>query len=367
MVTALYVIAFVMVLGGVSVLVRGAPFLGVDWGSTLILAGTIGASSGAILAGIAAVAGRLKRLHGELVAMRDERASHLAEPPAEVSVSSPVLGREAAPEPAGAGDRAPASLGDAVPPTPSRAAGRTLPLPEPDDSSAGALAASARLGTDLDPPAAEPPRRPSLAALAEIRPEPAARVPDFLTRSRAEPPPPDPFPELDRPDLAEPAPTSLPGEDADRPVRPRAPVFEPHRSEARRHEPVASTSPRGPSFDRAARLPPAPPLVTPAASASFSAPPAAPSASPAPVEAVAAADSALPAAEAAAPAPEPVQEGAQPAVEIGRYASGGNSYVMFSDGSIEAETPNGRFRFDSLDQLKHFIASGGERPASATA
>ena len=45
---------------------------------------------------------------------------------------------------------------------------------------------------------------------------------------------------------------------------------------------------------------------------------------------------------------------------VGTYTSGGNSYAMFSDGSIEAETPNGQFRFQSLDELKAFIASGGE-------
>jgi hypothetical protein len=50
---------------------------------------------------------------------------------------------------------------------------------------------------------------------------------------------------------------------------------------------------------------------------------------------------------------------------IGTYTSGDNRYVMFSDGSIEAETPDGLFRFDSLDELKEFIASGGERSSSA--
>jgi len=44
---------------------------------------------------------------------------------------------------------------------------------------------------------------------------------------------------------------------------------------------------------------------------------------------------------------------------IGSYDSGGNRYVMFSDGSIEAETPEGVYRFNSLDELKEFIASGG--------
>jgi hypothetical protein len=33
---------------------------------------------------------------------------------------------------------------------------------------------------------------------------------------------------------------------------------------------------------------------------------------------------------------------------------------MFSNGSIEAQTPQGVFHFKSLDELKEFIASGGE-------
>jgi hypothetical protein len=51
------------------------------------------------------------------------------------------------------------------------------------------------------------------------------------------------------------------------------------------------------------------------------------------------------------------------ATVVGTYDSGGNHYVMFSDGSIEADTPNGVFRFASLDELKDFIASGGETGA----
>ena len=58
-------------------------------------------------------------------------------------------------------------------------------------------------------------------------------------------------------------------------------------------------------------------------------------------------------------APEAAAPPTPPTV-VGTYTSGGNSYAMFSDGSIEAETPNGQFRFQSLDELKAFIASGGE-------
>jgi hypothetical protein len=55
-----------------------------------------------------------------------------------------------------------------------------------------------------------------------------------------------------------------------------------------------------------------------------------------------------------------------PATIIGTYNSGDNKYVMFSDGSIEAQTPSGTFRFQSLDELKEFIAAGGEGNSSAS-
>jgi hypothetical protein len=48
---------------------------------------------------------------------------------------------------------------------------------------------------------------------------------------------------------------------------------------------------------------------------------------------------------------------------IGTYNSGGNAYVMYSDGSIDADTPSGRYTFQSLDELKDFIAAGGEQLA----
>jgi hypothetical protein len=53
----------------------------------------------------------------------------------------------------------------------------------------------------------------------------------------------------------------------------------------------------------------------------------------------------------AAPAP------AEPAV-IGRYTSGNTTYIMFADGSIEAETPTGILRFASLAELKSYVEGG---------
>ena len=52
---------------------------------------------------------------------------------------------------------------------------------------------------------------------------------------------------------------------------------------------------------------------------------------------------------------------------VGTYASGGNTYVMFADGTIEADTPRGRFAFGSLQELKAFIEAGGETDARGAA
>lgn len=54
---------------------------------------------------------------------------------------------------------------------------------------------------------------------------------------------------------------------------------------------------------------------------------------------------------------------ASPAV-VGSYRSGPNLFVMYDDGTIESETPDGIFRFASLDKLKAYISSG-EEPALA--
>jgi hypothetical protein len=64
--------------------------------------------------------------------------------------------------------------------------------------------------------------------------------------------------------------------------------------------------------------------------------------------------------------PEPASEIAAPDMQVGEadvptvvrtYTSGEHTYMMFSDGSIEADTPEGVFKFGSIDELKTFIAS----------
>ncbi len=61
-------------------------------------------------------------------------------------------------------------------------------------------------------------------------------------------------------------------------------------------------------------------------------------------------------------APDPVA--GEPTV-VGSYSAGENAYLMYSDGSIQADTPEGRYRFGSLDELKTYVAEG-ERKAQAS-
>ena len=45
---------------------------------------------------------------------------------------------------------------------------------------------------------------------------------------------------------------------------------------------------------------------------------------------------------------------------IGRYSSGGANYMIFADGSIEAETQEGTFKFASMGDFKSFLADRRE-------
>src|SRR5947209_7323158 len=49
---------------------------------------------------------------------------------------------------------------------------------------------------------------------------------------------------------------------------------------------------------------------------------------------------------------------------VGRYTAGGAKYVIFSDGSIEAETDQGAFRFATMAEFKSYLA-GREPPPKA--
>jgi hypothetical protein len=75
--------------------------------------------------------------------------------------------------------------------------------------------------------------------------------------------------------------------------------------------------------------------------------------------------------ELAPPAPPPPKPAAfeppphVPApTEVGRYNAGGATYVMFSDGSIEAETETGAYRFASMAELRDHIEQRGLPPGA---
>jgi len=56
------------------------------------------------------------------------------------------------------------------------------------------------------------------------------------------------------------------------------------------------------------------------------------------------------------------QEGKGERTIVGTYASGGVTYFMYGDHSIEAELPDGRHRFASMEELRTYLdtGSGGE-------
>jgi hypothetical protein len=48
---------------------------------------------------------------------------------------------------------------------------------------------------------------------------------------------------------------------------------------------------------------------------------------------------------------------ASPPTLVGRYSAGSANYSIFSDGSIEAETDEGAFKFGSMSEFKSYIAA----------
>jgi hypothetical protein len=56
-------------------------------------------------------------------------------------------------------------------------------------------------------------------------------------------------------------------------------------------------------------------------------------------------------------ASEPVVAESAPPTLVGRYGAGGANYSIFSDGSIEAQTEQGAFKFASMTDFKAFIAT----------
>ncbi len=72
-----------------------------------------------------------------------------------------------------------------------------------------------------------------------------------------------------------------------------------------------------------------------------------------------------PVAAAPEPEPEPAVVEAAPAandaperIPVATYSAGGIGYFMYEDGTIEADTELGRYRFSNMDDLRRFTETG---------
>lgn len=293
MIIALFALSIAMIVGGIASVVQGFPFVRLESGLAMTIAGAATASAGAVLLGLAVVAGQVRSLGRRFA----EAVTVAAEP------------RHVAPEP--------------------------MPqiLDRPDLGAAE--------------PTLQASRRPPIAGAASLA---AAGAGAIATGARARPEP--PFEEPSVPSAAEPLlPDLLPPHEERREAGPDAS----HRNET---EGVGESPPAGDSLLHASS-----PVI---ASGEPEAPKPKPEESDADLFAASEpapdAPALRPALEDVSPPSEaPETQAAEPSLEVvGTYVSGGNTYVMFSDGSIEAETPRGRFTFESLEELKAFVEAGGE-------
>lgn len=346
MVIALFALAFAMIVGGLFAAILGWDIVLVERGWTMVIAGSISAASGALLLGVAAIVARLTRIQSELMRLQANLVEDEEAPVAATAIGA-AAGMSTAALAGGLLDRtSPEISPDETELAPAEThAAEPAPEVEPAEPETPAPTFEGeRLDRFFEPRPyreasrdifGEPPRAPEPVAQAreeapaaedetpeEPQPqeqaEPEVRIPDFLLATR----------------FSETTYTEIRPVEEDR-------LFAPlPREEARREEPEPEEKSAIPEREEDLFAPEPEP-----------APPAEPEAEPEP-EIVSEAE------PEPSPAPEKAAEPAGAPSVIGSYNSGDNRYVMYSDGSIEAETPQGMFRFGSLDELKEFIATG---------
>jgi len=308
MIIALLALAFAMIVGGLLAAFFGWDIVLIERGWTMVIAGSFSAACGALLLGITAVVSKLARIQSELTRLQigfDEAARDEASPSStDLSVAALAGGMLGGTMLAGGEAREP----DKTQPD------KTL-FPEGNKSEAeGREGAEASSEGEPMPPL--PPKALSDEVSRPDEEEVDVKVPDFLLAERRE---------------------ETYGEARTEPAEISLFTDEPRLDEPEKEQP-----------DELVVGEPGEPLTEPASADGLEAEP-----EPArlPEEA---SDSETGKQEAAGDAPR------SPATVVGTYNSGDNTYVMYSDGSIEAQTPRGVFHFQSLDELKAFIASGGE-------
>ncbi|GEO99061.1 hypothetical protein [Methylobacterium haplocladii] len=304
MVIALFALSLVMIVGGAAAVVQGFPYVRLESGLAMVIGGTTAASAGALLLGIAAAMLQVKKLAEAL----GQRSTSRVHEPATVSPrteSVSVASDQAA--------RAPAFV-EPAPIGPERVA-----VTAGAAGLAGISLGGMRdlLGTGDS--------RPAVDHAAERTVEVEPQLPNLL------PPAPD------EPIIAD---EDLFATPDDRPGHgPRAAADEPP-EDVTEPDPAQEELALRPSLEETP-TPSVPESVLPAAE-----------------------DGANPAEPPAARDDDRKPGGLQ---VVGTYASGANTYVMFADGTIQADTPRGQFTFQSLDELKEFVDSGGEANARGAA
>ena len=328
---ALFALAAVMIVGGIVSVIQGFPFVRLESGLAMTIAGATTASAGAVVLGLAVVARRLRGLERTLTTTAAPQPLPEAAP-LDAEAAAPARQRPSlAATAASLGGFAGAGLGTAAATRAGREPTFFDPAPPPAPESA-----STEAPTSAEAPPAEP-------LLPNLLPEGGAPAPEPAGRT-------------------EPVFFAAEGYPAEAEM-----LFE-------AHEPKAPDAPHTPEFSSAetadGTVPAHEPSPTAPAEAPVETPPAPEPVAVPPAPAETAECTELPAASEPVSEPPPVGEApfveAEPVV-VGTYASGGNTYVMYANGVIEAETPRGRYTFASLDELKAFVEAGGETDARGAA
>lgn len=345
---------------GVALALFGARWMWTGWdivqaerGWAAVIAGSVMLSGGLI---VAMLAWTIMRLSGAPAAERQA-------PPAQAE--KPGLFRK----PSIAAPAAIAAGAGAIAATAGAALARDA-APDEDAQTPPKDAAQEPLPSPLPPPL-PPTAPPTVGELLRMSEDRAAR--DSHEKHFEEPEaaiaPPDEEPKAEPPAALE---TSVDEDDEDDDGNEDEGEEEAPEAESETHEPVAPATAEKP----APVLPPVPPLVEP--SRKVSEPPSAPLRLPEPEPAAPRATTdeepvyddwlertarefdrelgrdALPK-EEPPPAEEPAAPSKPEPAVVGRYSSGDTNYLMFADGSIEAQTPEGVMRFSSLTELKRFV------------
>ncbi len=330
MIIALLALAFAMIVGGLLTVFFGWDIVLVERGWTMVISGTIGAASGALLLGITAAVSRLERIHAELARLH-------------VDLGHQETVQEELDE----------GLIEAAPGT---SEGRSFPGISLAALSGGLLGGKMfRRGT----PKEEEEQADLPLFENEKRAERADEIVDLEVEQPSSKAADEPF--LPFPPRTTPEPSELRDEDA-----PEIKVPDFLLAERLRETRETYGEARGPSVDifpysrdEAAEKHEEEPVAHESRDDLLVKPVEEPVAVSEPEPEPAEEDT-------ASQEPAASEEPRSSATVIGTYNSGDNTYVMFSDGSIEAQTPGGLFRFQSLDELKQFIASGGEGGTAAT-